>query len=100
LNEFRTDETSSVDHKKFKLMKEVTLGIDIGGTFTKFGFIERSGKAIFDSSVTTTGHKTITAYQKALADEIKSSFTNKFFLNSFELKVLISPLLVIILYSS
>jgi len=55
-------------------MKEVTLGIDIGGTFTKFGFIERSGEAIFDGSITTTGHKDIALYQKALADEIKKTF--------------------------
>ena len=55
-------------------MKEVTLGIDIGGTFTKFGFIQRNGEAIFDSSVTTSGHKDIASYQKALANEIKSSF--------------------------
>lgn len=56
-------------------MKEVALGIDIGGTFTKFGFIERNGEAIFDSSVTTSGHKDIASYQKALAEEIKSSFS-------------------------
>ena len=55
-------------------MKEVALGIDIGGTFTKFGFIERSGEAIFDSSISTAGHKDIASYQKVLADEIKSSF--------------------------
>jgi len=55
-------------------MKEVTLGIDIGGTFTKFGFIERGGEAIFDGSITTTGHKDIASYQKTLADEIKRSF--------------------------
>jgi len=57
-------------------MIEVTLGIDIGGTFTKFGFIQRNGEAIFDSSVTTSGHKSIASYQKALANEIKSSFAN------------------------
>jgi glucokinase len=56
-------------------MKEVALGIDIGGTFTKFGFIERSGEAIFDSSVATTGHKDIAFYQKTLAEEIKNSFS-------------------------
>jgi len=55
-------------------MKEVTLGIDIGGTFTKFGFIERNGEAIFDSSIKTTGYKDIASYQQALADEIKKSF--------------------------
>lgn len=56
-------------------MKEVTLGIDIGGTYTKFGFIERNGEAIFDGSISTTGHRDIAAYQKNLADEIKQTFT-------------------------
>ena len=55
-------------------MKEVALGIDIGGTFTKFGFIERNGEAIFDGSISTTGHKDIASYFQALADKIKSSF--------------------------
>jgi glucokinase len=64
-------------------MKEVALGIDIGGTFTKFGFIERSGEAIYDSSVTTAGHKDIASYQKALAEEIKKSFTR--FKNDYKL---------------
>jgi glucokinase len=55
-------------------MKEVTIGIDIGGTFTKFGFITRNGEAIYDGFITTTGHEDIAAYLKALADKIKKSF--------------------------
>ena len=51
-------------------MKEVALGIDIGGTFTKFGFIERSGEAIYDSSVTTSGHKDIASYQKLMLEKV------------------------------
>lgn len=55
-------------------MKEVTLGIDIGGTFTKYGFITEQGEAIYDSSVQTTGFNGIEAYLKSLADSIKRSF--------------------------
>ena len=55
-------------------MKEVTLGIDVGGTYTKFGFITHEGEAIYDSSVKTTGHHDIAAFQKSLADEIKKAF--------------------------
>ena len=43
--------------KKRKLLKmektEVTLGIDIGGTNTAFGFVDRSGKAAYESSIPT-----------------------------------------------
>jgi glucokinase len=56
-------------------MKDVTLGIDIGGTFTKFGFIDRSGNAIFDGSISTTGYNSIAAFQQTLADEIKNAFS-------------------------
>ncbi len=34
-------------------LKEVVLGIDVGGTFTKFGFIDRTGVCIADESLQT-----------------------------------------------
>jgi glucokinase len=34
-------------------MKEVVLGIDIGGTFTKYGIVDRDGNCMADSSVST-----------------------------------------------
>lgn len=55
-------------------MEDVTLGIDIGGTYTKFGFIKRNGEAIFDGSIKTAGYNDIAGYQLALATEIKNSF--------------------------
>lgn len=54
-------------------MKEVALGIDIGGTFTKYGFIDRAGEAILDSSICTTGHENIESFLKTLADAINKS---------------------------
>jgi len=54
-------------------MKEVALGIDIGGTFTKYGFIDRAGEAIFDSSISTAGHEDIGSFLKALAAAINKS---------------------------
>ncbi|RJP63233.1 MAG: ROK family protein [Ignavibacteriales bacterium] len=38
-------------------MKEVTLGIDIGGTNTVFGFVDKEGNCISDSSIPTNAHE-------------------------------------------
>ena len=38
---------------------EVVLGIDIGGTFTKFGLVDRSGKIYFEDQISTREHPTI-----------------------------------------
>lgn len=54
-------------------MKDITLGIDIGGTFTKFGFIEKNGKSHFDSLIVTAGHPGIETYLASLATGIKKS---------------------------
>ena len=37
-----------------KIMKKVTLGIDIGGTNTKYGFVDKDGKIYCESSISTT----------------------------------------------
>jgi len=54
-------------------MKDIALGIDIGGTFTKFGFIDKDGNSHFDNSVVTTGHNDIETYLASLANGIKKS---------------------------
>ncbi len=38
-------------------MKEVALGIDIGGTNTVFGFVDKEGNCITDSSIPTNAHE-------------------------------------------
>ncbi len=38
-------------------MKEVALGIDIGGTNTVFGFVDKEGNCIADSSIPTNAHE-------------------------------------------
>lgn len=35
-------------------MKKLALGVDIGGTNTKFGFVDEKGKVYYDSSISTT----------------------------------------------
>lgn len=36
---------------------DVTLGIDIGGTYTKFGFVDREGKILASASIATNAHE-------------------------------------------
>jgi len=40
-------------------MKEIVLGIDIGGTYTKFGFVSPEGEMFFENSVATGKNKNI-----------------------------------------
>lgn len=51
-------------------MKDVAIGIDIGGTFTKYGFVDIDGNTIGDNSIETTGHKDVESYLEALAKSI------------------------------
>ncbi|HTY60136.1 MAG TPA: hypothetical protein VMF59_15045, partial [Bacteroidota bacterium] len=36
---------------------DVTLGVDIGGTNTKFGLVDREGKCIAETSMATNAHE-------------------------------------------
>ena len=38
---------------------EVVLGIDIGGTFTKIGLVDREGSIHFEDEISTRGYETI-----------------------------------------
>lgn len=52
---------------------EVVLGVDIGGTFTKIGLVDRSGSIHFEDEISTRGYKTIEEFIIALhAHVIKS----------------------------
>ncbi len=45
---------------------EVVLGIDIGGTFTKFGLVDKEGTIQHEDEVPTTGHASIESFIDAL----------------------------------
>ena len=51
-------------------MKDVVVGIDIGGTFTKFGIIDRSGNVIVEGSVPTDQTDDINVYLAGLNSAI------------------------------
>ncbi|MBG0859919.1 MAG: ROK family protein [Bacteroidales bacterium] len=52
-------------------MKEVVAGIDIGGTNTAFGLVDRTGKISVDSSLKTTEYPEIGDFVAAIATAIK-----------------------------
>ena len=55
-------------------MKKVALGIDIGGTNTKYGFVDKEGKVYCESSIsTTTPGEKFEDYLNNLYNEVQKS---------------------------
>lgn len=52
---------------------EVVLGIDIGGTFTKIGLVDRSGSIHFEDEISTRGYETIEEFIVALHAHVMKS---------------------------
>lgn len=57
-------------------MKEITIGIDIGGTNTKFGIVDRSGNVLFQDRIKTQEHEEVSDLVNDLAKAIKESIAN------------------------
>jgi len=45
-------------------MREVVIGVDIGGTFTKYGIIDRNGNCLIESSIDTNSGNGVEAFLK------------------------------------
>lgn len=54
-------------------MRELTIGIDIGGTNTKYGIVDKEGNVVFHGSISTTKHEEFKDYFKSLADAIQEA---------------------------
>lgn len=52
-------------------MKEVVAGIDIGGTNTEIGIVDKDGNILFEENISTTGFDTVDAYVKAIGVVLK-----------------------------
>lgn len=57
-------------------MKELTIGIDIGGTNTKFGLVDRDGNVLFQSRILTQKHDEFTHFVDDLIVELKREIKN------------------------
>ncbi len=55
-------------------MREVVVGIDIGGTYTKYGFIDREGNCLREDFFRTDTYKDIDGYIENLHSEIENTF--------------------------
>jgi len=55
-------------------MKEVVLGIDIGGTFTKFGLVDEKGIIYYEGSISTDRYEKIADYITELNTSVSKSF--------------------------
>lgn len=51
-------------------MKEITIGIDIGGTNTKFGIVDHEGNVLFQSVISTQKFEDFSDFLKALCQEL------------------------------
>ena len=65
-------------------MKQVVVGVDIGGTFSKFGIVDREGDVLFEGSIPTDTHDNVVDYQKSLYDALETALGQ--FKGSIELK--------------
>ncbi|MDH5476097.1 MAG: ROK family protein [Cyclobacteriaceae bacterium] len=52
-------------------MIKVTIGIDIGGTGTKFGLVDVDGNVLFQGAISTQTHEKFNDYISELANEVK-----------------------------
>ncbi|HON52496.1 MAG TPA: ROK family protein [Bacteroidales bacterium] len=57
--------------------KQITVGVDIGGTNTAIGFVDREGNCVFETSIPTKEHVEIEPYIKNLAGIIQQELTQK-----------------------
>jgi glucokinase len=54
-------------------MKELTIGIDIGGTNTKYGIVDKNGQVVYQGSISTTEYNEFKDYFKGLAIALRSA---------------------------
>lgn len=59
-------------------MKEVVIGIDIGGTFTKFGFVDREGDILAEGRIASDKHADIKLYIEDLKAAVDESNDKEF----------------------
>ena len=57
-------------------MKEVAVGIDIGGTFTKYGIVDKEGNCLINGSISTTQEKELDGFLKVLKSTIDKAATS------------------------
>ena len=57
-------------------MNELTIGIDIGGTNTKYGIVDRTGQVVYQGSIKTTQFEEFRDYFKGLSAALRDAVTH------------------------
>lgn len=57
-------------------MSDVVVGIDLGGTFTKIGIVDKNGHCLSENSISTDTHMDFDKYLSELNDAINSAVKN------------------------
>lgn len=57
-------------------MEQLAIGIDIGGTGTKFGIVDREGNVLFSSEMSTRGYETIESFIAELHVKVQPLIDN------------------------
>ncbi len=53
-------------------MKDVVIGVDIGGTYTKYGIIDRIGNCLLEKSICTNSNNGVEEFVKITSETLKS----------------------------
>lgn len=53
-------------------LEQLVIGIDIGGTGTKFGIVDRNGNVLFSSEMSTKKHPTVDSFINELYEELSA----------------------------
>jgi len=56
-------------------MKEVVVGIDIGGTYTKYGIVDRNGNCLFENSICTNSKNGVEGFLVDLSNSLKNDIS-------------------------
>ena len=57
-------------------MKELTIGIDIGGTNTKYGIVDRGGQVVYQGNIKTTQYEEFRDYFNGLSQALRDGVSN------------------------
>lgn len=69
-------------NKKISIMKDVVIGIDIGGTNTAIGVVDKNGAVLANSNIKTTDYDKVDGFIDALAAEFSKLVDNRYNLRS------------------
>jgi glucokinase len=56
-------------------MKEVVIGVDIGGTNTKYGFVDREGHCLYENSICTNSKNGVEQFVKEISEVLKADLS-------------------------